>query len=617
MEEPEIDEAPEIHPEVEPDPVPPEDEPHPLDPPGEWADEADAARWVDEVMERLTLRQKVGQMIMPWVAGDFAPAGSAGFDRIARMIDEHEIGGIIISVGTPLDVATKLNVYQTRSRLPLLVAADLETGAGFRMRGAVYLPGGTDLGGATDFPSLMAVGATGDRFLAYEMGRITALEARAVGIHVPFAPVLDVNNNPDNPIINTRSFGEDPVRVSELGICFLRGIQEHGALATGKHFPGHGDTDTDSHLALPVIRATRERMDRIELPPFRAAIEAGIGGIMSAHIALPNLAEEPRLPATLSRNVLTGLLRDEMGFEGLIFTDGMDMNAIDRLFSREEAAVRAVQAGADVILMPPDPARAIRGVMDAVLAGRIPEARIDASVRRILQAKAEMELHRERTVPLEEVHRRVGIPRHTAVAQEVAARSLTLLRNERNLIPLRGTATANVLSVTFRRRNDLLGGRTFDARLRQTYPRLQTVELGRETPREEYTRLAQRTRGMDLVVISLHITAVSYAGTVAAPPELVEFIRALERAGTPHVVISFGNPYLLSEFPGVRAYLLAWSGSQASQRAAADALFGVTPITGRTPTRIPPVYEIGTGLQLPGRTAATAHTGTLGGPTCG
>ena len=572
--------------------------------PGVAAPEVGA--WTEATLASLSLRQKVGQMIMPWVLGDFAPEGSPGLERILGLIRNQEIGGVIVSVGTPLDVAAKVNAFQAAAPVPLLVAADLETGAGFRMRGAVYLPGLHDLGGATDFPALMAVGAAGDRVLAYEMGRITAQEARAVGVHLPFAPVLDVNSNPDNPIINTRAFGEDPTQVADLGACFVRGVQDHGGIATGKHFPGHGDTETDSHLALPIIRLGQTRLDRVELPPFQAAIAAGMGGIMTAHIALPEIAEDPRLPATLSRQVMTGLLRGRLGFEGLIFTDAMDMNAIDRLFGREEAAVRAVLAGVDVLLMPPDPEAAIRGVMNAVLSGRIPESRIDASARRILQAKEDLGLHREARVDLDAVHRTVGIPAHTAVAREVAERSLTLLRNERGILPLRGTSTANVLSVTFRRTNDLMAGRAFDARLRQTYPRLQSTLLTRDTEQGELTRLLARSRTMDLVVVSLHVTAVSSVGSVAIPEEVSRFIQELARARIPHVVISFGNPYLLREFPDVQAYLLAWSGAQVSQQAAARALFGELPLQGRTPTRIPPGFEIGAGLQLPGAWVAPA-----------
>jgi len=577
------------------------------------SDATDPEEWVRATLAGLSLRQKVGQMIMPWILGDFSPADSESFERITRMIDEHEIGGVIVSNGTPLDVASKLNVLQRRSPLPLLVAADLETGAGMRFRGATHLPGGTDLGGATDFPSLMALGASGDRFLAYEMGRITAQEARAVGVHVPFAPVLDVNSNPLNPIINTRSFGQDPAAVAMLGACMLRGIQDHGAIATAKHFPGHGDTDTDSHLALPIIRTGMDRLNQVELPPFRSAIAAGVGAVMTAHIALPGIVESPNLPATLSRNVLTGLLREEMGFDGLIFTDAMDMNAIDRLFSRDEAAVRAVEAGADVLLMPPSPEAAIRGVVAAVLSGRIPESRIDESVSRILRAKASVGLHEVRVVDLEAIHQVVGLASNSAVAQEIADASLTLLRNERGLLPLLGTGSADVLSITYRRTNDLLAGRAFNARLRDTYSRLQTFTVGADTSREEYRRILERAARADLVIVSLYITAVSYAGTVAAPPELLEFMEGVSRSGRPNAVVSFGNPYLLSEFPQVQSYLLAWSGSEVSQRSAARALFGAIPVRGRMPISIPPAFAIGDGVLLPG--GAGAHAAPRG--TCG
>ena len=293
--------------------------------PAEAPEPPDTRSWAQRTLDSLTLREKVGQMMMPWVIGDFAPEGSPSHERIMGLIRDQQIGGVIMSVGQPTEVAAKINDLQRHATIPLLVAADLETGAGFRMWGAVYMPGTIELGGATNFPTLMAVGATGDASLAYRMGAITGEEARAVGVHVPFAPVLDVNNNPDNPIINVRSFGEDPDEVARLGTAFVRGMQEHGAIATGKHFPGHGDTGTDSHLSLPTIDVTRARMDTVELKPFQAAIDAGIGGIMTAHITVPALNGGNGTPATLSRPVLTDLLRGEMGFDGLIFTDAMDM----------------------------------------------------------------------------------------------------------------------------------------------------------------------------------------------------------------------------------------------------------------------------------------------------
>ena len=555
--------------------------------------------WVERTLTGLTLRQKVGQLSMPWVLGDFAPEGSPSHDRILEYIEDQGIGGLIMSVGSPTEVAAKLNDFQAHSNIPLLVAADLETGAGFRMRGAVQMPGTIELGGATDFPSLMAVGATADPPLAYEMGRITAREARGVGIHIPFAPVLDVNNNPDNPIINVRSFGENPEDVADLGAAFVRGVQEHGAIATGKHFPGHGDTETDSHLGLPVIPHSRARMDSVEIFPFRHAIEAGMGAVMTAHISVPSLDGGVGDPATLSSAVLTDLLRDEMEFDGLLFTDAMDMSAISRGFGAEEASVRAIEAGADVILMPPSVERAVEGIAAAVESGRIEASRIDASVRRILETKKQMGLDRDRTVQIDQIGQVVGIPAHTQVAAEIAERSITLLHNGGNLLPLLGTRSARVMSVSFRRTSDVLAGRYFNTRLRQTYPRLTTAGLDVNSGPALYEDLLRQARQQALVILSTYVTAFSQSGSLALPEEVVDFAGQLTEIGVPHIVISFGNPYLITELPDVRAYMLAWSGSEVSQTAAAQALFGDIEISGRVPTRIPPLYEIGDGIMIP------------------
>ena len=555
--------------------------------------------WVERTLNGLTLRQKIGQLIMPWVLGDFAPEGSPSHDRILEYIEDQGIGGVIMSVGSPTEVAAKLNDFQAHSNIPLMVAADLETGAGFRMRGAVQMPGTIELGGATDFPSLMAVGATADPQLAYEMGRITAREARAVGIHIPFAPVLDVNNNPDNPIINVRSFGENPEEVAGLGAAFVRGVQENGAIATGKHFPGHGDTETDSHLGLPSIPHSRARMDSVELFPFRHAIEAGMGAVMTAHISVPSLDGGVGDPSTLSSAVLTDLLRGEMEFDGLLFTDAMDMSAISRGYGAEEASVRAIEAGADVILMPPSVERAVEGIAVAVESGRIDASRIDASVRRILETKKQMGLDRDRVVQIDQIGQVVGIPAHTQVAAEIAERSITLLHNGGNLLPLLGTRSARVMSVSFRRTSDVLAGRYFNARLRQTYPRLTTAGLDVDSGPALYESLLRQARQQALVILSTYVTAFSQSGSLALPEEVVDFAGQLTEIGVPHIVVSFGNPYLITELPDVRAYMLAWSGSEVSQTAAAQALFGEIEISGRVPTRIPPLYEMGDGIMIP------------------
>ena len=570
-----------------PEPVAPAQvTPAPRTPPLTWAERTLAGR---------TLREKVGQLMMPFVLGNFAPEGSETHDRIVDVIEQENVGGLIMSVGSPTEVAVKLNDLQDHSKYPLLVAADLETGAGFRFRGAVHIPTNIALGGATTFPSLMAFGATGDPRHAYQMGKVTALEARAMGVHVPFAPVLDVNNNPDNPIINIRSFGEDPQVVADMGVALVRGLQDFGAVATGKHFPGHGDTGTDSHLELPIIQVGRERLDAVELVPFRAAIEAGVKGIMTAHIAVPAISGET-IPATVSRRVLTGLLRNELGFDGIIFTDAMDMLAVSRLFPRGEAAVRAVLAGADVILMPSNVKRAIDAIVSAIDAGRLTEARIDESVGRLLRLKEELGLHEERSVPLEMIPRVVGVPLHMEMAREVAERSITLIKNQRNLLPLLGTRRARVMSVSFRNPGDVLSGRYFDSRLRETYPRLVSRSVDESTNSEGYSDLLRRAGRSDLVVVSVYS---NFAGRVDLPDATVDFVNELARRRVTHVVISFGTPYLISLFPDARVYMLAWSSAQVSQQAAADALFGDIAITGRSPTGMAPFFAVGDGIQIP------------------
>ena len=561
----------------------------------------DRRSWAEGTLADLTIAEKAGQLIMPWVLGDFAPEGSGSHERMLTYIEEQGIGGVIMSVGAPYDVAAKLNDLQRHSEIPLLVAADLETGAGFRMRGAIHMPGVIDLGGATDFPSLMAVGATGREELAYEMGKITAIEARAVGIHVPFAPVLDVNNNPDNPIINVRSFGEDPDRVARMGIAFIEGVQDNGAIATGKHFPGHGDTETDSHVALPVILHDRARMDSVELHPFQEAIDAGMDAIMTAHIAVPSLNGGGREPSTLSPEVLTTVLRDEMGFDGIVFTDAMDMRAISRQHNSGEAAVRAIEAGADVILMPASVKGAVEGIVEAVSSGRITERRLDESVMRVLDTKEDLSLQEDRLVQIERISQHVGVPDHLDVANRIAESSLTLLKNDRDLLPLAGTRTARVLSVSYRRSSDVLAGRYFNRVLRETYPRLTTAEVDADTQQSIYQGLTRRAREQDMVVVSTYVTSVNVSGSFMLPEDLVDFITELRRIGVPHTVVSFGNPYLIKDFSDVQSYLLAWSGSEASQRAAGRALLGQTQIAGRIPTRIPPMFEIGDGLSIPSK----------------
>src|SRR2546427_2637827 len=343
------------------------------------APRAPTATPVDSLLRALTPRQKVGQLVVPRLSGAYAALDDSLFQLAARWVDSLEVGGLVVFAGSPFDVAAKLNALQRRARVPLLVSADLEWGAGMR------------LVGATAFPMIMAAGATGDERDAYTIGRIAATEGRAVGIHVNFAPDADVNNNPLNPIINIRSFGEDPHAVARLVRAYVHGLQEHGMLATLKHFPGHGDTDVDSHIGLPTIRSTYSRLDSVELVPFRAGIDAGAGVVMSAHIAFPSLTGDAD-PATLSSAVLTGLLRDSLRFHGLVVTDALMMGGIVTKYGAGDAAVRAFEAGAGPFLMPPDPRTAIVATLTALPTGCLSSARLDAAFRPVLRIKRSLRL---------------------------------------------------------------------------------------------------------------------------------------------------------------------------------------------------------------------------------
>jgi beta-N-acetylhexosaminidase len=547
---------------------------------------ADAA-WVECRLSAMSLRDKAAQMVWPQVFGDYVAADAPQWRRISGWVTQQRVGGIIMSVGSPLEIAAKLNALQRMSDLPLLVGGDLEFGAGYRARGGYFLPNGIDLGGAVLFPPEMAIGATRDTMFAYEQGRITALEGRAIGYQIDFSPILDVNNNPANPVINTRSFGEDPALVAMLGAAFIRGVQEHGMIATGKHFPGHGNTGVNSHLALPVVRASRAELDSVELVPFRAAIRAGVGAIMTFHGSMPAL-DSSGVPGTLSHNVLTGLLRDDMHFQGLVISDAMDMRAVLDMYGAAEASQRAVAAGADVLLQPSDVAQTIDAVVAGVTAGRYPESRLDASVRRILAAKARVGLRRQRLVDLARAREIVGDSAHLAIARAAAERSITLVRDSMHQLPLgRLNHGARILSVTYAHRADLGAGVTFDAELRRTFPALRPEYVDADDESPNFFHLLAVADSADVVLVSSYVAHSSTATTIAAPRAFVDFIEELRRRDEHPVVVSFGNPYFLQQIPDVAAYVVAWGGFPLSQSAAARALLGTAPMTGRLPITIP------------------------------
>jgi beta-N-acetylhexosaminidase len=535
----------------------------------------------------MSLRDKAAQMVWPQVYGDYVSSDAPEWRKISGWITQQHVGGLIMSVGSPLEIAAKLNALQRMSDLPLLVGGDLEFGAGYRARGGYFLPNGIDLGGAVLFPPEMAIGATRDTMLAYEQGRITAIEGRALGFHIDFSPILDVNNNPANPVISTRSFGENPALVAQLGTAFIHGVQEHGMIATGKHFPGHGDTGTNSHLALPVVRVSRARLDSVELVPFKAAVKADVGAIMTFHGSMPAL-DSSGVPGTLSHNVLTSLLRDEMHFHGLVVSDAMDMQGVLNSYGAVKAAQMAVAAGADVLLQPQDVATTVDAVVAGVSAGRYSEARLDESVRRILAMKSRIGLRTSRVVDLDSARAIVGDSANAAVARLAAERSITLVRDSAHQLPFsRLNHGARILSVTFAHRADLGAGLTFDAELRRVFPALRPEYVDADDERPDFYRLLSIADSADVILVSSYVAHSSTVTTISAPRAFVDFIEELQRRKEHPIVMAFGNPYFLQQIPDVSAYVVAWGGFPVSQGAAARAVLGLAPMTGKLPITIP------------------------------
>ena len=576
--------------------------------------DAEARAWVERTLANFSLEKLAAQLVVEWIPGGYASPTSPDFEPLRSWVADQGIGGVSPSIGTPHAYVAKLNELQRLADVPLLVASDFENGGpGMRLSGTYALPSLLPQGGGTAFPPTMAFGAIGDERFAFEYGRVTAVEARATGVHLLFAPVLDVNSNPDNPVISTRSFGADPEQVAALGAAFIRGARAGGALTTAKHFPGHGDTSVDSHLGLPVIEADRARLDSVELVPFVRAIGEGVEGVMTAHIQLPRVLGPGSPPATLSEPLLTGMLRDELGFDGLVLTDALTMRAITDMYGIREASLRSIEAGADVVLAPRAVPEVVGAIVEAVQAGRLARGRLESSARRILEMKASLGLHRDRYVSLERVDEVVGSGAHLAFADSAASRSITLVRDEAGLLPLAGAAA--LVHVRYAPSTWLWAGNAFSPGLRQRAPGVVEVSLDERSDSAAYARAVaalERVGDSGTVLVTAYVPPSAGAGPEALPERFREL---LETHAPPArtALVSLGNPYVLAALPDVGAYMVAWGDREVSQRAAIAALFGEEAISGRLPIPLPPEYPVGHGLDR-ARSAARVAVSVVDDP---
>ena len=568
-------------------------------------------QWVDATLKKLSIEQLAGQMVYPRFAGTYLSSDSDEFDELAKLVRESHIGGVIgfggtepvpqvmlnntygsVILGQPMALASIFNRLQALSTLPLLTFADFEWGVQMR------------IAGATKLPRAMAFGAAGDPQLAYEAGRMTAGEARALGVHVNLAPVADVNNNPRNPVINVRSFGEDPQAVGAMVAAFTRGLQDGGVLATLKHFPGHGDTDTDSHIGLPIIPHPRERLDAVELPPFKAGIAAGAWGVMVAHVQLPAIDAEKQ-PATFSEKALGTLLRPY--FNGLIVSDAMNMGAIVKMAGPGEAAIRAVKAGMDIILDTPDAAGAASAIVNAMKSGEIPRSRIEQSVRGILETKARLGLHKTRLVNLDAIPAMVGGRKNDGVSRAVSEKSITLVKDERNNVPLPTPRTGRVLYLSVL---DYPSGwriaapsRTVIPELRTRWPNTEAIEISDRTTPDEIELVRAMAGNYDAIIAGIFVRASSGSGRLDLAPHVIRLLQDLsrgsERRAQPFVAAFFGNPYTPMFVQEIPAMLLTYDFSDYAEQSAVKAIAGEIPIGGKLPISLPGLFQIGHGMTRP------------------
>jgi beta-N-acetylhexosaminidase len=541
--------------------------------------------WVERMLENLTLRERVGQMIVVGALGEYKNVNGEKFAEIKKQIMENRVGGFVFYRGDVLELATMTNEMQSVAKVPLLMAADFERGLPMQIRSG------------TSFTHNMGIAAAGNPQDAYRKGRIIAEEMRAIGINWLYGPVSDVANNPGNTMVNVRSYGENPQKTAEFVASEVRGLKDGGVLSTAKHFPGHGDTAIDSHINLPVINIRRERFQRVELAPFRAAIAAGLDSLMTAHIALPEITGD-NLPASLAPEINVDLIRRELKFDGIVTTDSLGMGAIIKNYTGADGALRAIKAGADIALLPPNPKEAIDAIEAAVVRGEIALKQIDDSVRRILRAKFRVGLTKTKTVDLNKINQIIEKPENVKFADELSERSITIFRNENDVLPLGTRQAKDALYLVVAGDDDPEQGKVFQAAVEQRVKNARVRRIDRRTCREEYDQIFEEAKRAETIVVAPFVKRAALKGTIALPEAETEFVRRIIDLKKSVAVIAFGSPYLLQQFPAARVYAAAWAVEDVAQRAGARAIFGEIAITGRSPVALPGFFKIGDGLQL-------------------
>ncbi|MBT3479163.1 MAG: serine hydrolase [Candidatus Marinimicrobia bacterium] len=542
--------------------------------------------WAEKTLEKLTLREKISQMMVVSVNMRFMNYESSQWKDIQKHIATDGIGVLHIWFGDAGSALTMLNDMQMKSKVPILVDADIESGLGRRYPGAVTLP------------PMMAIAATGNPKYAYEAGRISAEESRAVGIHFNLSPVVDVNNNPKNPIINTRSFGEVPDSVNRYSIEFIRGLHDYGMLATAKHFPGHGDTETDSHSSLAQIPSDSVRLWNVELPPFQKAIDAGVDAVMVAHVNSPDYQDHAQDPASLSSFWLQDILREKMNFDGVIITDAMRMGGIVKNYSDEYALLETVKAGSDIIIQNQNLKKSIDIIEKAVLNGILSESRINESALKVLKMKEKVGLHLNKTISIDYTHRAMGKAANFKMAREIAKKAITIVKNEGGILPLQPSLNEKLYVV------DLYDGpndhseSSFTKQLKTNGRKVVSFQIDKSDSSVVANYILSQIPKDGIVLLNAFANPTEHKDEIFLPKVESEFVNALIKKCEKVVITSFGSPYLIQDFPNTPVYICAYKSSEILQTAAVNAIKGKSDITGILPVTIPGVAKNGTGLPI-------------------
>ena len=563
-------------------------------------DRAQQEAWVEQVFQSLAEEQRIAQLFL---VAAYSNKDEEHCRDIEELIQQYNIGGLLFFQGTASKQVQLTNRYQRAAPTPLLIATDAEWGVGMRLENTI------------SYPKQMTLGALQDDTLIYRMGAEIARQLKLLGVHINFAPVMDVNSNPDNPVIGRRSFGENKKKVATKGVAYLHGLQDNGILAVAKHFPGHGDTTQDSHYALPTVTHHRQRLDEVELFPFKKAIQGGIGGMMTAHLHVPAYDASPQRAATLSKKVFTGLLRKQLGFQGLVFTDALNMKGVRARHQPDEVDLLALQAGNDVLVFPEDVPKAITFIKQAISDKRLDGQEVEEKVKRILRLKYQMGLHAWQPIATQQLDKQLHTPQAHLLKQQLFEKAVTVVSNEENLVPLKNLAQLNIACLSIvnkatanKKRAASVAAISDEAMRQENAASVFSAMLKKYAPISQHTltreaitpafaaTLANELKQYSIVIVGIHDMNGRRSKHFGLKEEELQLLQSLER-DTNLLLVPFGSVYSLAYFPTFKHVIMPYEDDPVAAQVVPQIIFGALSAEGKLPVSISEAWQAGQGIR--------------------